>query len=71
MHYSNNAKRQIQQQPSSETDRGGGTRSQQQYNKQQQFANARTYSNESKLTVGLPTPGFSSRLPMGVSQRSN
>ena len=70
MHYSNNAKRQIQQQPSSETDRGGGTRSQQQY-KQQQFANARTYSNESKLTVGLPTPGFSSRLPMGVSQRSN
>jgi len=70
MHYSNNAKRQIQQQPSIDTDRSPGTRGQQQH-KQQQFANARTYSNDSKLTVGLPTPGFSSRLPMGVSQRSN
>ena len=68
MHYSNNAKRQIQQQPS--VDSGGRTPPRQQH-KQQQFASARTYSNESKLTVGLPTPGFSSRLPMGVSQRSN
>ena len=67
MHYSNNAKRQIQQQPSVD----GASGNQRQQHKQQQFANARTYSNESKLTVGLPTPGFSSRLPMGVSQRSN
>jgi len=61
MHYTNNAKRQIQQ-PS-------------QQHKQQQFAATRTYSNEqagsSTSKMGLPAPGFSSRLPMGTSQRSN
>ncbi len=59
LHYSsNNAKRQIQQ-------------PQQQQQRQQQFANSRAYSTESKMSVGLPAPGFSSRLPLGTSQRSN
>lgn len=57
MHYtSNNAKRQIQH---------GSAQ-----HKQQQFAASRAYSSESGK-MGLPTPGFSSRLPMGASQRSN
>ena len=61
LHYSNNAKRQIQQQPSGS-----------QHQKQQQYA-SRTYSNDGSNSskMGLPAPGFSSRLPMGVSQRSN
>ena len=60
LHFSNNAKRQLQQ-PSTQRQR------------QQQFA-SRTYSSETtqqKQTVGLPAPGFSSRLQMGTSQRSN
>jgi hypothetical protein len=48
-HYSNNAKRQLQQ-----PQYGGGQ-----------------YNNSAKQSVGLPAPGFSSRLPMGSSQRSN
>ena len=61
MHFSNNAKRQLQQ-PSSQQER-----------QRQQFAASRTYSSDMSkhASVGLPAPGFSSRLPMGTSQRSN
>lgn len=61
MHFSNNAKRQLQQ-PSSHQER-----------QRQQFAASRTYSSDMSKhsAVGLPAPGFSSRLPMGTSQRSN
>merc|ERR1711988_1405296 len=68
MHFSNNAKRQLQQ-PNSTT----SSVSSNQRQRQQQFS--RTYSSDhtptSKHTVGLPAPGFSSRLQMGTSQRSN
>ena len=67
LHFSNNAKRQLQQ-PS--TQRPQQRPPQQQQQRPQQFT--RTYSSETtKHTVGLPAPGFSSRLPMGTSQRSN
>ena len=64
MHFSNNAKRQLQQ-PNSTT----SSVSTNQRQRQQQFS--RTYSSDQKHTVGLPAPGFSSRLQMGTSQRSN
>ena len=56
LHYSNNAKRQLQQ-------------PQQQQQQQQQPKQYSSRYQDGK--VGLPTPGFSSRLPMGASQRSN
>ena len=52
LHYSNNAKRQLQQP------------------QQQQKQYSSRYSQDNGK-VGLPAPGFSSRLPMGASQRSN
>jgi hypothetical protein len=84
MHFSNNAKRQLQQPASShnkpEVHQLTGSVSNQRQ-RQQQFT--RTYSSDAvqphnttvptskHSSVGLPAPGFSSRLQMGTSQRSN